>query len=89
MSEEITCYIQRLDGQLMAAVELTPAPSDTGAPDAWRLDIKLTYHGDPAGHTSFNLHGYSQQEAEQVARNIRSNAYIMKEIDEQLWGESD
>lgn len=58
-------------------------------PDAWRLDIKLTYHGDPAGHTSFNLHGYSQQEAEQVARNIRSNAYIMKEIDEQLWGESD
>ncbi|WP_276784381.1 hypothetical protein [Thalassolituus oleivorans] len=85
MSEETTCYIQRLEGQLMAAVELKPADGH----DTWLINIKLSYHGEPAGHTSFNLHGYSQMEAENVARNIRSNAFIMKEIDEQLWGESD
>lgn len=80
--------ITQLEGSLKAAVELTPARN---APDNvdWRLRIQLFYSGDPVGNTSFNLNGYSQAEAFHLAKSIRHNAYIMKEIDDFLWGESD
>lgn len=89
-------FITQLEGKLKAMVQLRPVAiaAQDGAtqeiePRHWRLDIDLLYDGATAGKTSFNLHGYSRQEAEAVARNIRSNAYLMKEIDEFLWGESD
>ena len=84
-------FIAQLEGNLKAMVQLRPVAiaAQDGEPSHWRLDIDLFYDGEKAGKTSFNLHGYSRQEAEAVARNIRSNAYLMKEIDEFLWGESD
>jgi len=84
-------YITQLERNLKAAVQLRPAGFDaqTSELQHWRLEITLFYDGNPAGKTSFNLHGFSRDEAEYVARNIRDNAYVMKEIDEYLWGESD
>lgn len=95
-TQETFHFIAHLEGHLKAMVQLRPAPTAIGdavgqdrEPRHWQLDIDLFYEGDKAGKTRFNLHGYSRQEAEAVARNIRSNAYLMKEIDECLWGESD
>lgn len=84
-------FIAQLEGNLKAMVQLHPVAiaAQEGELRHWRLDIDLFYDGDTAGKTSFNLHGYSRQEAEAVARNIRNNAFLMKEIDEFLWGESD
>ncbi|SMF28483.1 hypothetical protein SAMN02745866_01833 [Alteromonadaceae bacterium Bs31] len=53
------------------------------------MRVQLYYQNEPAGVTTFNLHGYTRSEAEDVARNVHKNAYLMKEIDEYLWGESE
>ena len=78
--------ITSLEGKLKAAVELKPVPRQE---QEWVLDVNLIYDGAAAGTASFKLHGYSQADAEQVARNIRHNDFLMREIDEYLWGESD
>ncbi len=85
MDVDASHYISLLEGKLKAAIELRPTADET----TWLLLLRLDFDGEPAGTTSFNLHGYSREEAEQVAANISDNPYLMKEIDEFLWGESD
>lgn len=75
-----------LERKLSAFLRLLPDPNQ---PHSWLLDVQLFYESRPAGRTRFNLHGYSQSEAEEIARNLKDNAYLMREIDEYLWGESD
>lgn len=79
-------YITMLENNLKACVSLESREKNAGY---WMMKIHLFYDGEPAGVTSFNLHGYTRQEAEAVAQNIASNQYLMKEIDMYLWGESD
>jgi len=76
--------ITHLEGKLKAAVNLQPL-----AGSCWRLSIKLMYETHPAGNLSFTLNGYDAQEAWDLAKNIGSNPFLMREIDEHLWGESD
>ena len=85
-------YISVLEGKLKAAISLDPillqGPDDTSN-QVWRLSLTLFYDRDPAGKISFDLQGYSREEAEALAKNIPRSAFIMREIDEYLWGESD
>ncbi len=83
---EILNLITPLEGNLKAVVQLSPLPQPS---DHWSLDVTLYYDGALAGKTGFILRGYSRQDAETIARTIKSNAFLMKEIDEYLWGESD
>ncbi len=83
--DESQHYITLLEGRLQAAIELRPTPSASD----WILIIRLVYDGEPAGNTSFTLHGHTRKEAEFVAAHVSDNAFLMKEIDEFLWGESD
>lgn len=78
--------ITQLERKLKACLSLSAAPH--GA-DAWLLEVQLFYDGAPAGTTTFNLQGYTQEEAEAIARDIRNNEFLMQEIDQFLWGESD
>jgi len=82
---EASHFITLIEGKLKAAVELRPTEEE----QTWLLLVRLDYDGAPAGTASFNLHGYSREEAEQIATHIPDNPYLMKEIDEFLWGESD
>ncbi|MCY0966179.1 hypothetical protein [Parathalassolituus penaei] len=82
-------FITLLEGRLQAAVELIPDPENSNTTGNWLLRIRLMYDGAAAGVTSFTLHSHSAEEARDVARNIGSNPYLMREIDEFLWGESD
>ena len=79
-------FITTLDGHLRACISL--ACGDELA-SFWKMTVQLFYDGESAGTTSFKLHGYNREEAEDVARNLNRNAYLMREIDEFLWGESD
>jgi hypothetical protein len=78
--------ISQLERNLKALIKLNPSPDQ---PSDWKLDIQLFYQGHPAGNTSFNLHGYTQEEAENIARTVKDNPFMMREIDDYLWGESD
>ncbi len=79
-------FITKLEGNLKAAVVLT---EDQTQDQTWLLKVNLFYEDDPAGYTSFTLQGYDREEAVEIARDLRNNAFLMKEIDEYLWGESD
>lgn len=85
MNPESSHFITLLEGRLKAAVEVSPQAGD----DEWLLLLHLVYDGEPCGTASFSLHGYTRAEAEQLAANPAQNAFLMKEIDEFLWGESD
>ncbi len=78
--------ITLLEGKLKAAVSLDAYEHDRSQ---WLMKIKLFYDGLPAGETSFNLNGYTEQDAHELVKNLSKNDFIMKEIDEYLWGESD
>jgi hypothetical protein len=84
-------FIVPLDGNLKAIARLIPVDTSNESHKAqdWYLELDLVYDGESAGKTSFRLSGFSREEAEAQARNIRRNGYIMKEVDEFLWGESD
>lgn len=79
-------YITPLEGELKAAVSLFSQQLNAGY---WVMKVQLFYSGEPAGTTSFTLQGYSREEAEEVALNLPRNAFLMREIDEFLSGESD
>ncbi len=76
--------ITQLEGNLKAAVNLAQRDGQS-----WTLSLKLMYDGHPAGQLSFNLHGYDATEARDLATNIATHSFLMREIDEYLWGESD
>ena len=76
--------ISQLEGRLNAHISLSEQSANY-----WLMRVQLFYDGEAAGTTSFNLEGYTEEEAEAVARNIKNNAFLMREIDEFLWGESD
>jgi hypothetical protein len=77
-------FILVLERRLRAVVSLSEQRQDV-----WLLAVDLFYEEKPVGKTSFNLNGYTEDEAVDVARNLGSNSYLMKEIDDFLWGESD
>lgn len=79
-------FITPLDAGLSASISLHDRELNAGY---WVMRVRLFYDGKEAGKTSFNLHGYSKDEAEDLAKNFKSNPYLMKEVDELLWGESD
>ena len=84
--------ISHLEGKLKAYISLANIDVDASAEadsESWLMKVNLFYENEPAGSTSFTLQGYSHDEAVEVARNLKSNQFLMKEIDELLWGESD
>lgn len=83
MQEDVLNLILPLERKLKAYLRLLPAAGT----DNWLLEVQLYHDAHPVGKTSFNLHGYTQEEAEQTARTMRTNEYLMQEIDNFLWGE--
>ncbi|WP_428241809.1 hypothetical protein [Gynuella sp.] len=78
--------ISQLEENLKAFIKLIPVEPVSSQ---WQLEVQLFYAGESAGKTSFNLYGYNQEEAEAIARGVKQNSFLMKEIDEYLWGDSD
>lgn len=83
--EELS-FITHLEDKLRATISLRQEVSN---PLFWTLQVRLFYDGEAAGTTSFKLNGYTQAEAEHLARHLGEHPYLMREIDEYLWGESD
>ncbi|MBE0505596.1 MAG: hypothetical protein IBX50_02620 [Marinospirillum sp.] len=77
--------ISHLEGNLRAVMELQPAAEA----ESWLLQVKLIYDGEPAGEISFNLLHYTEEEARHLAHNITDHGFIMREIDDLLFGDSE
>lgn len=79
-------FITQLEANLKAAVSLIPDQLETRT---WLLRVHLVYENQPAGEARFTLQGYSESEAREIALNMKSNSFLMREIDEFLWSDSD
>lgn len=77
--------IRHLEGNLQAVMELQPREQGKH----WYLLVKLIYAGEAAGEISFNLHNYSEDEARDLVHNITDHGFIMREIDDLLFGDSE
>jgi len=82
----VATYIANLDAGVKATVSLISKQTNAGY---WLMKVHLYYEGKSAGTTSFTLRGYSQEEAEEIACNLPNNAFLLREIDAFLWGDSD
>lgn len=85
-------FITRLDGNIRMTVSLIPKenkhPTECSA-QSWLLKTEMFDGTYKVGNASFTLHGYSLNEAEDIARNIRSNPVLMRAIDDELAGDMD
>ncbi len=77
-------FINVIDGKLRVVSQLQLA---TRVGQAIQLRLSLFYDNDPMGVMSFDLHQYSPSEGVALARDIASNQFIMREIDEYLCGD--
>lgn len=77
-------FINVVDTHLRVVSRLQLA---TEAHHTIRLHLSLFYDNHPAGSLSFDLNGFSPAEAVALARDIKSNQYILREIDEYLCGD--
>ncbi|WP_114418285.1 hypothetical protein [Marinospirillum perlucidum] len=77
--------ITPLEGDLSAVIELLPRETETH----WLLDVKILHSGEPVADISFNLDGHTQEEALELAHNLPKHGYIMREIDDLLFGDSE
>lgn len=84
--ENVLNLITQLESKLKALISLHAVDRNAGA---WLMQVELLYENHPAGQLSFNLNGYSQPEAETIARDFRHNPELMQEVDLLLWGEMD
>lgn len=84
--ENVLNLITQLETKLKALITLYAINRDEGI---WLMEVELLYENHPAGRLSFNLNGYSQEEAEATARDFRNNQELMQEVDLMLWGEMD
>ena len=51
------------------------------------LVLEIYYDGEKVDMLSFNLRNYEYEEIVDVVRNIRSNEYILREVDKLLAGD--
>ncbi|TCK02265.1 hypothetical protein [Marinobacterium mangrovicola] len=77
-------FINVVDSHLRVVSRLQLA---TEAHHTIRLHLSLFYDNQQAGSLSFDLNGFSPAESVALARDIKSNHYILREIDEYLCGD--
>lgn len=77
-------FINMVDAHLrvVSRLQLATEPHHT-----IRLHLSLFYDTHPSGALSFDLNGFSPAEGVALARDIKSNQYILREIDEYLCGD--
>ena len=81
------CYINKIDSHLNIVSGVRILPSGEPASRRVILLLEIFYDGDKINEVSFNLYNFGYEDIVSVVRNIRSNEFIMQEVDNFLAGE--
>lgn len=82
-------YINRIDDKvtIIAEVEACDNPR-VPTDDEWvTLFLQVFYEGQKMARLSYNLINYNYDEIIYTAKNIKENAYILREVDNYLAGD--
>ena len=81
------CFFNKIDDHLKIVSGVRISVTTDGAPCRVLLVLDIYYNGDKIDELSFDLHNFDYEDIVNVARNIRSNAFIMQEVDNYLAGD--
>ncbi len=76
-------HISKIDRQLRVLSEVWRGKMD----NQYLLRLTLMYQDHNMGRLDFTLNGYGEPDVANLAQNIQSNDYLMREIDDYLSGE--
>lgn len=76
-------HISKIDRQLRVLSEVWQGKMD----NQYLLRLTLMYQDHNMGRLDFTLNGYGEPDVANLAQNIQSNDYLMREIDDYLSGE--
>ncbi|HMW49613.1 MAG TPA: hypothetical protein PKD17_17075 [Cellvibrionaceae bacterium] len=76
-------HISKIDRQLRVLSEVWEGKMDK----QYLLRLTLMYQDHNMGRLDFTLNGYGEPDVANLAQNIQSNDYLMREIDDYLSGE--
>ncbi len=80
------CFINRIDSHLKTVSSVKVFATKSGTPCRVLLVLEIFYDSEKIDELSFNLHNYDYEDIVYVAKNIRSNDFILQEIDNLLAG---
>jgi len=81
------CFINKIDDQLNIVSGIKISSNADGISSRTLLVLEIYFLGEKVNEMSFDLHNYDYEDIVNVARNIRSNEFIMQEVDNFLAGD--
>ena len=80
-------YINRIDDHLKAVASIRVVNSSASIPARVILVLEIYYDDKKVDVLSFDLHNYSYDDIIEVVTDIRSNEFILHEVDNFLSGD--
>lgn len=80
-------FINPIDEHMRIVSNINILPGTAAFPPRVLLVLEILYNDQYIDSLSFNLRNYSFDEIVDIARNIRSNEYILHEVDNFLAGD--
>ena len=80
-------FINRIDEYMKIVSSLKIKSDSTDNPPRVMLMLDIFYHDDKVDSLSFDLHNYEFNEIVEIATNIRSNEFILQEVENFLGGD--
>lgn len=80
-------FINKIDNHLKAVSSINVLTFSADSPPRVVMQLEIYYNDDKVDTLSFDLHNYDYNEIIFSAKNIRSNEFIMQEIDNFLAGD--
>jgi hypothetical protein len=78
------CFINRIDDHLRIVSGVRIPPDPAYGPNRVLLLLEIFYEDEKVSTMSFNLQDYEYDEIVEVAQNIRTNDFILHEVDQML-----
>jgi len=80
-------FINKIDRHLRLLSSIRIVNGKESNPTRITLNIEIFYDNHQTGSLSFDLHNYEYEDIVGLAQNIRSNEYILQEVDNFLSGD--
>ena len=81
------CFINNIDDHVKIVSGVRISTDANYDPRRVLLILEIFYNSDKIDDLSFNLHDFTYEEIIHVAQNIRSNEFILQEVDNLLAGD--
>jgi len=81
------CFINKIDDHLNIVSGVRISTSANGIPSRTLLVLEIYFLGEKVNEMSFDLHNFDYDDIVTVARNVRANDFIMREVDHFLAGD--